>query len=180
MKKLKLTLFIFVFSFLFTPRSFADFQLIDDLKIKGTLQSIFQKACKTKEIKIQNRITSFNENKEGHIVRYSTLKDRLLQKLDNWEDMGYDIDQLREDYSELDEKVKKFATDYTTYISELEDTQNLACNSSSGEFADALSGTRDALRIVREDARAIRQFYQNTIRPHILELRDQIPSPEGE
>ena len=176
MKKLKVSLFILVFSFLLPVKAFA---WIPFGPIKGKWETLFESACNTKKNKVQARLDTLTTQKEDHMETYARLKDRLAQKIDDWEELGYDVDQLNEDLEALGGKVQMYSEKVSMYLQKLSDLKELACEDAD-DYADALGETRDALGDVRQAARDIRQFYQNTIRPHILALRDQIPSPEGE
>lgn len=180
MKKLKVSLFILVFSFLLPIKVLAWIPL-ESIKPKIQIDwgTIFQTTCNNKKNKIQTRIDNFTARKEEHLETYTKLKDRLALKIEDWKNMGYDVEQLEEDAVQLQDKVQKYSNDFSSYIKELNDVLDLACEDAD-DYKDALQEARDALKEVRDDVRDIRQFYQNTIRPHILALRDQIPSPEGE
>lgn len=87
---------------------------------------------------------------------------------------------MKEDLATLEEKVEKFTTDYEAYIDALEATKNYDCDSTESEFEAALSTARSKMEAIRKDIADIRSFYQNTIRPHILELKEQISENNAE
>ena len=73
----------------------------------------------------------------------------------------------------LGEKIAKFGTDYSQFISMLEETETHACGDGSGNFLGALQGAHTQLGIVRDDITDIKNFYRNTIKADINDLRSQ-------
>jgi hypothetical protein len=143
--------------------------------ITESISKIFANKCDTLKTKITNRVNMFENNEEAHSKVYTKLVDRITEKLAKWKEMGYDVDKLTEDLKTLDTKVKKFSTDYKSFISKLKATQDIACDTGTA-FADAMKEARDALKLVRQDAADIRNYYNTVIRPDIIELKQQTPA----
>jgi hypothetical protein len=144
--------------------------------IQRVVPSVIPKlACQILKDKVIARITKFDTNKDKHVENYTIIKERISEKIAYWKGLGYDVDQISKDLKTLDDKIKKFATDYATFIDKLKNTENYTCGSSAGQFETALAEARAALKIVRQDVADIRSFYWGTIRPDIMKLKQQTP-----
>jgi len=129
--------------------------------------------CSKIEESVQKKIANFDESKVKHIEIYTRLSDRLSERITKWKEMGYDVSDLEANKKTLNEKISKYKTDYATFIQKLKDTQQYDCGHSEGEFVSALNKAKTELKVVRQDASEIREYYQTEIRPNILELKKQ-------
>jgi len=126
--------------------------------------------------RIEMIIARFEANKERHIAVYNRIKDRLKEAADSLQAKGYDLTNVRRDYSALDSKIVKFATDYATFISDLRATESYVPLESQGQFLSALEVARAQLRVARADSLDIRNFYWTVVRPDVQALRNQNPT----
>ncbi|MCJ7653005.1 MAG: hypothetical protein MUO75_04820 [Actinobacteria bacterium] len=125
---------------------------------------------------IETIIARFEANKERHIAVYNRIKDRLKEAADSLQAKGYDLTNVRQDYSALDSKIVKFATDYATFISDLRAAESYVPLESQGQFLSALEVARAQLRVARADSLDIRNFYWTVVRPDVQALRNQKPT----
>lgn len=144
--------------------------------IKEQRKEIIQKRCEKRSQLIDTRITKFNTNKEKHLNNYNLIKQKLLNLITKLQKKGYDVSKLQADAKTWDEKVKKYAADYTTFIAKLTETKNYACGESQGNFGLALNQARQQLLIVKQDAVDMRNFHLTVIRPDMQALRTQKPT----
>jgi len=147
------------------------------LKPKLDIGKIFINKCDTLKNKIDNRVNRFENNKEAHVEVYTKLQDRLEERVAKWKEMHYDVTKLEEDLDKLSDKITEFTDDYKAFIEKLKATKDVACGTAT-EFSDAIAAAREALKIVRQDASDIRNFYHTAIRPDIIELKQQTPAVE--
>lgn len=164
----------------FTARtSFALFPSIDpgmlSPKLKESISKIFENKCDTLKNKVTNRVNRFENNEEAHSEVYTKLKDRIAERIEKWKEMGYNVSKLTEDLKTLEGKITDFTTDYKKFIEILKSTQEVACGTGT-EFAEVIKEARVALKIVRQDASDIRNYYNTVIRPDIIELKQQTPT----
>lgn len=136
-------------------------------------------ACNALQNKIEAKIKNYDTNKGKHAETYTKLIDRLTQKIADWIAAGYDTDQVEEDLKVLNDKVKQFANDYATLVTKLKALETVSCDTAT-EFNATLQAVRDALKSVRTDVSAIRQYYWSTLRPDIIKLKQQNPVVEEE
>ena len=168
----------FILAFLAQP-SLAD-PVIDPSILKKFKFNTWSGRCSTLETLIDKKLDKFETNKTKHYERYITLKERISEKVNSWEKAGYDVNKLNEDLHTLDDKIKKFASDYATYIDKLANTKKHTCSATETEYKDTLKEARNALKDVRKDVVDIKTFYWTTVRQDILALKEQKISNSGE
>lgn len=122
---------------------------------------------------IENRTAGFDENKDRHYEAYKNLKDRMEKFLAKLTEKGYDVTEFKADLTVLNTKIQKFADDYAAYQAKLGETKEYACGHSDGDFKAKLGEARVLLKTVREDSKDIKNYYLNTIKPDLKEIRKQ-------
>ncbi|MEK7595210.1 MAG: hypothetical protein AAB443_01260 [Patescibacteria group bacterium] len=147
---------------------------------KELKEQFVENKCDVATKRIDTKINAFDQNKARHIERYNLLKDKIKNFIDRAKAKGLNTSKLEADLATLDEKIKKFATDYANYIKELRDTKAFACGNSEGQFKQALSEAREAMKKVHEDAKDIRHFYTQTIKEDLKALRQQLKNTTTE
>ena len=156
-----------------------NFGIIDEFKNsinqnkEDKREEIVKRVCNHLEDKVDLKVARFEANKNIHVEKYQRLKNRLMGVLDKLEDKGLDISQLEEDLETLDELIKDYAKAYEDFVESLRFTKGYACGESDGDFKDALKEAKEKLAVVKRLRREIRDFYVNTIRKDIKDLRKQ-------
>lgn len=133
--------------------------------------------CDVWNKRVNVRINNFNSRKDAHIANYNRISDYLGNLADEYDAKGYDTSKLRADGVTWDQMVVDLGNDYAAFIKRIEETEDLVCGSSGGEYKQTLQEAKTMLSTVRSDARAIRVYYYNTIKPDIQALKAQNPSP---
>jgi len=124
--------------------------------------------CTAVEGNVTKRMTSFENGRAKKFEQYERMQTKVAALIVRLETDGYDVTQIQIDKVTLDQKIEKFETDYTTYLSQLGETKTYTCGKTEGEFKAKLGIARDQLAIVRADANAIRTFWTATLKPEIL------------
>ncbi len=137
-------------------------------------KDLVQNRCKIITSNIERQITKYDENKNDHFKRYYNLRDKLSRAISVLTAQGVDVTTLTSDLAQLEDLLAKFSTDYAAFIDSLKNTQNFGCGTSDGEFSAALETSRTKLATLRQDALEIRNFYKDTIKTHILEIRREL------
>lgn len=133
-----------------------------------------ERNCKNIETQIQNRINRYENSHDQHVKILNNMKPRLAQIISKFEAKGLDASALETDAKMLSSMIDSVVTTYQTFLSTLKETQSNACGESDGEFKNKLGESRRILPEVKEGIEDIREYYKSTIRPDILELRDQL------
>lgn len=172
-KKLILSALFGIIFLVSTSQAVYAFQLID-LKIKPDFfKPLWSTRCKATETAVDNKIDKFDKNKEKDYDKYVNLKARLSEKIIRWEEAGYDVDRLNEDLKTLGGKIKTFSSDYTVFIDNLRNIKGGVCDLSESDYKDIIKSTKSDLMEVRKEAMDIRSYYWGTVRPDILDLKNQ-------
>jgi len=138
------------------------------------LEDRWNKTCDNLESRIDIRITRYENNAARHKAVHQRVRDKVKAIIDKLDAKGIDTTKLKSDLKELDIKIQKFATDYSSYIEALKATKNYACGESEGQFVKALSDANKYLSTLQRDSLDIRSYYQKTIRADIAAIRDQL------
>lgn len=150
----------------------------DDTATTSKLQKIAN--CEVITGNVDKRITNFENQKAKHVTGYKKTQAKIVALVDKMETQGYDVAQLRIDLVTYDQKITKFGTDFDTYITDLTQTKEFTCGRSSGEFKAKLAIAREQLKIVHDDAVAIRTYWSQTLKPEIEALKViSIVTPES-
>lgn len=136
-------------------------------------QEKLEQRCSIVEEKINIKVSRFENNKVRRVNAYNNLRNRVSKFIDKLSSQGYDVSKLKSDLVTLDEKIKKFSSDYASYITLLKSTKDYACGQSEGQFKGKLSEARKQLQIVHQSALEVRSYFQGTIRPDIQAIRAQ-------
>ena len=154
---------------------------LEDLKskkeeVKAKIEEKVEQRCTILETNIDTRIARHENNKDRHLQAYQNTKEQVKNLVDRAKEAGYDTSQLETDLQTMDQKIRDFSAAWNTYFELLQKTKEYACGESEGEFRTALKTARDQLRVVRQHAAEIRNFYQTVIRPDIQDLKSQNPA----
>jgi hypothetical protein len=134
--------------------------------------------CTRVEKQVKNRISRFDNQQLNHLASYQKTKTLLEGKIKRLEEKSYEVTTLKADLVEYEKLVQDFKDDYAEYVTILKETQNYACGQSEGIFRSKLADARDQLKVVHQDAVAIRTFWAKTMRLHFLALKEQKPVGE--
>ena len=146
-------------------------QLISEKKEK-----IEAAKCANIEQKIQSRISKFNAGKVRRISAFNNMKRRLTVLEVKLAAKGYDTSKLKADLAVLNSKIDKFLTDYAANNAALSETKKFACGKSEGEFRAQLLESKDLLATVHADSKDIKEYYANTVKPDLQEIKKQTPT----
>jgi len=130
--------------------------------------------CPTIESRIQVKVGNFDNNKIRHMEAYANMKERLAKIDARLAEKGLDTSKLKSELVVPDEKIKKFATDYSTYITKLKESQASVCGQSEGKFLAKIKEAKAGMKVVHQDALDIRAYYVNTIKPELQDLKKQL------
>ena len=134
--------------------------------------TMMAKACEMLENRIAEKITNFDNTHQFHVRQYNLMKEKIQKVITQKEAAGVDASKLKADMLTFEELIKKFDADRQAFIDALKNTQQFACGQSAGSFKDVLQTAQEKHRQVLADAKEIRNFYKNTIRPDLKALRD--------
>lgn len=132
-----------------------------------------EQRCNIATAKVDLLITRYNNNKDRHVNRYNTAKDKVQKNVETFEKNGYDVATLKADLKTWDTMIIKIGTETAQVISELNKSKEYVCGKSQGSYADALKNAKRELADVRQASLDARNYYQNTIRKDLNDLKAQ-------
>lgn len=129
--------------------------------------------------RIELVIARFDNNYQRHIDTYRAMKEKCAELITYLDGEGYDCGRLEADLQTWDQMIAEAARDYASFIDLLRAAQGFDPYTSQGQFKAAMEQARSQLRVFRQDVLDVRHYYQTVIRPDILAVRSQTPSPEA-
>ncbi|HLB51233.1 MAG TPA: hypothetical protein VJL38_03595 [Patescibacteria group bacterium] len=137
------------------------------LKIDLHILDFFKAQCAKRTALVDNRIEHFTKHKEKRETAYETFNDRLTRLIEKMNAKGYDVADLRADQKVVEGKIEKFSDDYAAYLDQLAVVKEYACNHTDDEWKTEITKARTTLKMVRVDAKAIADYYEDVIKPDI-------------
>lgn len=111
---------------------------------------------------------SAREEKYGKLTTsFSTLSAKLKTQ-------GLDTSTLEGQLKTLTTKIDTYKADLTTYKQAVTDLAALDCTKDPTAFQASLDAARKSLATVRSDAQAIHDYIKGTIKPTLLQLKQQL------
>jgi hypothetical protein len=148
----------------------------DELKTK--LNAVEQQRIKTKCTNSQGKLssvagkvngieTSRTEVYGGLVARLSLLSSRL-------QNQGVDNTALQTTIDGLKAKIDVFNTDLATYKQAVTDLRAMDCVADPVAYKASLDAARAALVKLQEDAKAVRAYVTDTVKPTLAQIRKQL------
>lgn len=132
-----------------------------------------QARCDLATTRIDLLITRYSNNKDRHVERYVSARNKIITLVEKLEGKGYDVTKITTDLKTWDGMIKKMSTDYNIFVDSLNLTKQYTCAQSQGDFKTQLKDAQSKLATVKQSSLDTRLFYQQTIRTDIEELKSQ-------
>lgn len=133
------------------------------------------KRCEKVNAKIDAQINRFNANKEKITKQQENIIKRSTEFINRLKAKGYDVSKVQTDLETIAAMVKTADNDYVLFIQKLEQTKQLDCGQAQGSFRQTAEEARNLLKTFRTDAKEIKDFVRNTLRPDLKALKEQKP-----
>jgi len=179
-----------------TPTTEAEHDLTNRLeKAKNTLKLNLAAAEK---LKIEDKCEGAQKNvgkvksKLDNIANirgksYEALSKRVDNLVTRLKAQGVDTTDLENERVQLGAKITQVKTDITAYRQTMADIAGMTCKSDPTGFKALLTQARTQRDTIATDAKAIKDYFQGTIKPTLQDIRDQLeaakptptPSTEG-
>ena len=152
-----------------------------ELKIR--LSSLEQAKIKTKCKNSQGLVMSLSGRIKGLQTSrnqvYTNLASRLTKLSGQLKDQGLDTATLDTQIAELKTKVDTFKTDLTAYKEAASDLADMDCVNDPTGFKASLEAARSTREKVAKDAMDIKTYVNDTIKPTLVRLHDQLEAQEN-
>lgn len=134
---------------------------------------IKERVCQMTEEKIQKRIGRYEDLDADHKVKYLQIVENLKKLADRLAAKGYNTTEIRAAYAGLNDKIISTHGDYGRFVAFLNQTKGYACGKSDGEFKAILLQAREQLRLVEQSRKEVRKYYQEVVKPALMNLKNQ-------
>ncbi|MEK7096592.1 MAG: hypothetical protein AAB881_01420 [Patescibacteria group bacterium] len=148
-------------------------------KAEAAIAKTFAQRCQRVEERVQNRAGVIETREKAHMVVYNNMTSRILKFIAKAKTDDLDTTKVEADLAELKVKIAKFQTDYTAYQTTMTTLRTGVCSRSEGNFKTDLTASKTALKLVHDDAAAIRAYWRETVKVDLLALRDAAEGDEG-
>lgn len=142
--------------------------------LKAKASSTVSARCATVNGKIDVKLANFDNGQERRVTAYRNMKSRLSGIVAKLTEQGVDVSDLMGDLVELDSNINSLSQNYRSYVEGLGQAKKYDCGESQGQFRNQLSTSRRQLTQVRQDVLAIRKLYSSSIKPHLMQAREQL------
>jgi len=147
-------------------------------ELKTKLSTAKQNSIKSKCKASQGKVSSISGRIKGletsRTQVYKNLTTRLTTLSQKLKDKGVDTTDLNAQKAELSKKVDTFKTDRTDYKQAVSDLEKLDCVSDPTAFQASLEAARTARAKVADDAKAVRAYLNDTIKPTLKTIRQTL------
>lgn len=153
-----------------------------DLKTK--LTNAQKTALKNKCKAAQGRVSSVGGRAKGILTSRTKVHENLVARLENLseklEAKQVDTAEFNDMIAELKAKIATFQTDYAIYQQTLVDLEAMDCTTDPDGFKASLDAARLNLQTVNNDAKAIRAYLTDSIKPLLVTIRTQLAGAQAE
>ncbi len=126
--------------------------------------------CDNRKNMIDNRIKMFGVSERSHKEKYSRIYDRLSALVERLDTQEVDTTKLKSDLETLKGQIDTLKTNYDVLMSKLEALKDADCENAVSNKT-SMDEIRELLKELRDDVKNIREFFINTIKSDIKELR---------
>jgi chaperonin cofactor prefoldin len=127
---------------------------------------------------VETRINRYENNHKMLENVYSNMTSRLARLVARLNTLGADTSKLTTDIATLQTMIDKMKQDQADFIASLSATQSTqtteVCGQKDAEFVGKIGEARKVSALVKADRKAIRDFFQTTIRTDLKEIRAKL------
>jgi hypothetical protein len=127
--------------------------------------------CVRVTAKIDSRLNFYDDKKGNYNNRYMEYQAAVTQKASDWKKAGCNTAIVDADLVTLGDKLTAFAAAFRDFHTTLEGSRAYVCGESQGKFAGQVNMSRQKLLAFKASAATLRDFVNNTMRPHVKAAR---------
>jgi hypothetical protein len=133
-----------------------------------------EKLCNNIQGKMDERWAKYYDRRMERLGDYKNGTALLEKRIAFFKGKGLDTGTLETDVTTLTTLIGEYKTEYTNFLTLLEKAKTLPCANHEGEFLPNLKAAKDQWVIVKQKADTIRDYYKNTVKKHLQDLRAQL------
>lgn len=140
-------------------------------KNKEARQQILENRCDATYSRIDAALKNYSIRKDNHLGFYQQALTRWQKLVELAESKGKDTTQIKKDLAEFGTMVTAAKTQYSGFVSTLEEAKKLDCGDSKGQFKGLIAESRAEMKILQEKVKDLKEFVKLHIRPDLSALK---------
>ena len=145
-------------------------EIRDEVHNKGDEVAI--KVCQRSKERYQKRLDFYKQIENKYVVRYEDIVDRIASALDKLEALGLDVSEARTKFDTWRSKIDEVVASLRTNMSVLEELTSVDCNDPQAA-REQVKAVRARLEQTGMKAKEVRQYYQDEVRPALMDMKNQ-------
>lgn len=138
-------------------------------------QERLQTRCEEVGSNLEQYRTRFSQGAQQYLGAFTRMSAQLESVEERLRNSGSaDTTTLQQQLVELREMITAFEGNKDLFVSELTSIHDASCSDADASTRTQVQQSRQQLQALRTEARAIRSYIQNTIRPELQRLRLQL------
>ena len=105
---------------------------------------------------------------------YDALSKRVDNLVTRLKAQGIDTTELENERVQLQAKITQVKTDITVYRQTMADIASMTCKTDPTGFKALITQARTQRETIATDAKAVKDYFQGTIKPTLQDIRDQL------
>ncbi|MFA5776084.1 MAG: hypothetical protein WC988_00805 [Patescibacteria group bacterium] len=132
------------------------------------------KICKNTQDRVNERWNKYYARRTDRVENMDKGLKVLEKRIEFYKGKGLDVSNLELDLVALTSLVSDYKTAYVEFLDLLEGAKIIPCANYEGQFLPKLKEAKDQWLAVKQKADTIRDYYRNTVKVHLEELRAQL------
>ncbi len=150
-----------------------------DAKKEEKKVEIQEKRCEQIRERVQSRTQKFESNNKYHQKNFNGINKNIEELSVFFEVEGLDTSDIESYLAILKTKLENLYVDHNSFIASLEASVDVDCVDIEEGIRNKLQLARQEGNSIREDILDIKDYYKETIRPELLELRKEYLGSAG-
>lgn len=148
-------------------------------KVSAAEQAKLKSRCKNSQGKLTSTSSRIKGVKGSRDKVYGNLVERLTKLSEKIKAKGLDTSTLDGQITELKKKIDAFKTSIAEYEQTIADLVAMDCAADPEAFKAALEAARTGREALVAEAKAIKDYVNNTIKPTLKDLKKQLETQES-
>ena len=145
-------------------------EIRERVRIKG--DEVAMRACERSRERYQKRLDFYQGIEDKYVTRYENAVSRVEGLLNKLEALGVDVTEARNKLETWTSKIDEAVASLRVNMDALESLANVDCNDPQAA-REQVKAVRARLQETRTKAKEVRTYYQEEVKPALLDLKNQ-------
>ncbi len=136
-------------------------------QVQERKQELRENLCDRVQTRIQERRDHYGQLKDRHVNIYRGVVHRLRNLVEKLTNRGCDASQVEADLAQFEALIDELSASFNLFLGQLHSVGIPVCQEEPGDWKEAMGEVRDQLQAAKTKHREIRNFYKNTLKPHV-------------